>query len=46
MKKIIKIIKVIAVLAFLIAALGYCGSMDAEYEEQRTMMAEQQPRRN
>lgn len=46
MNKIIKIIKVIAVLAFLIAALGYCGAMDTEYEEQRTMMATHEPRRN
>ena len=45
MKKIIKIIKLIVVLALLIAGLGYCGQMDSEYEAQRTMMAERQPRR-
>ena len=45
MKKIIKIIKVIAILAFLIAALGYCGGMDTEYEQEREVMATQQPQR-
>lgn len=45
MKKIIKIIKIVAILALLIAGLGYCGQMDSEYEAERTMMTERQPRR-
>lgn len=38
MKKIIKIIKVIALISLIVFALGYCGRMDTEYEQQREMM--------
>lgn len=45
MKKIIKIIKIVLVVALLLLGLGYCGQMDSEYEAERTMMAEKQPRK-
>lgn len=43
MERIIKIIKLIVALVLVLLALGYCGGMDSEYQQQREVMATKQP---
>lgn len=38
-QKLVRIIKIIAAVLLITFALGYCGQMDSEYEEQRAYMA-------
>lgn len=40
LKKLIKLLKTIAAIALIVAALGYVGHMDSEYEADRAMMAD------
>ena len=45
MRKIINFIKLVAMATFFFVALGYCGNMDAEYEQQREVLLTVQPQR-